>query len=149
MFLKKLEMRPPMVLLRRMMAVLSGFFGRISPSAAARTRRSATAREVSGLFSGFGEHISEITYATAADTSKLLKIAGGTFSWDCHPVILKSGDKYVACSINTMPHGDQTITNNKYEGQFCLHMVGSITHGTETVNADHQAAIQTAYDWAH
>ena len=96
-----------------------------------------------------GSNHADVEPATAADTSKLLKIAGGTFSWDCHPVILKSGGKYVACSINTMPHGDQTITNNKYEGQFCLHMVGSITHGTETVNADHQAAIQTAYDWAH
>ena len=68
--------------------------------------------------------------ATAADTAKLKKIAGGSFSWDCIPVILHAGGKYVACSINTMPHGDQTISDNGYDGQFCLHMVGSKTHGS-------------------
>ena len=80
MFLKKLEIRPPIVLLRRMIAVRSGFFGRISPSAAARTRRSATARDVSGRFSGFGEHISESTYATAAETSGRIVRTSGSAS---------------------------------------------------------------------
>lgn len=87
--------------------------------------------------------------ATASDTAKLKKIAGGSFSWDCIPVILHAGGKYVACSINTMPHGDQTISGNGYDGQFCLHMVGSKTHGTDTVNEDHQNAIDKAYNWAH
>ena len=77
---KKLEIRPPFVLLRWMIAVRSGFFGRISPSAAARTRRSATARDVSGRFSGFGEHISESTYATAADTSGRIVRTSGSVS---------------------------------------------------------------------
>ena len=87
--------------------------------------------------------------ATAADTAKLKKIAGGSFSWDCIPVILHAGGKYVACSINTMPHGDQTISGNGYEGQFCLHMVGSKTHGSDSVNESHQSAINQAYNWAH
>ena len=64
-------------------------------------------------------------------------------------MILKAGGKYVACSINTTPHGDQSITDNGYDGQFCLHMVGSTTHGTETTNESHQAAINKAYNWAH
>ena len=87
--------------------------------------------------------------ATDADTAKLKKIAGGSFSWDCEPVILYSEGKYVACSINTMPHGDQTISGNGYDGQFCLHMVGSKTHGSDTVNENHQNAINRAYNWAH
>ncbi len=87
--------------------------------------------------------------ATAADTAKLKKIAGGSFSWDCIPVILHAGGKYVACSINTMPHGDQTISDNGYDGQFCLHMVGSKTHGSDSVNESHQSAIDKAYNWAH
>ena len=87
--------------------------------------------------------------ATAADTAKLKKIAGGSFSWDCIPVILHAGGKYVACSINTMPHGDQTISGNGYDGQFCLHMVGSKTHGSDKVNPNHQACIDKAYKWAH
>lgn len=84
-----------------------------------------------------------------SDTAKLLKIAGGTFDWDCHAVILYADGKFVACSINTKPHGDQTITSNGYDGQFCLHMVGSKTHESDSVSADHQKAIERAYKWAH
>ena len=91
----------------------------------------------------------DVEPATSTDTAKLKKIAGGTFSWNSHAVILKAGSKYIACAINTKPHGKQTIKNNGYNGQFCLHMVGSITHGTESVNSNHQASIQKAYDWAH
>ena len=96
-----------------------------------------------------GHNHADCEPATAADTAKLKKIAGGSFSWDCEPVILYSEGKYVACSINTMPHGDQTIKNNGYKGQFCLHMVGSTTHGTDSVNESHQSAIKKAYNWAH
>ena len=96
-----------------------------------------------------GTNHADVEPATSADTAKLLKIAGGKFSWASHAVILKAGGKYVACGINTMPHGDQTIGNNKYDGQFCLHMVGSVTHASGEVNANHQASIERAYAWAH
>ena len=96
-----------------------------------------------------GHNHADVEPATASDTAKLKKIAGGSFSWDSHAVILRAGGKYVACSINTMPHGDQTITNNKYNGQFCLHMTGSTTHENDAVNANHQEAIEKAYNWAH
>ena len=96
-----------------------------------------------------GHNHADCEPATASDTAKLKKIAGGSFSWDCIPVILHAGGKYVACSINTMPHGDQTISGNGYDGQFCLHMVGSKTHGSDSVNEDHQNAINKAYNWAH
>ena len=64
-------------------------------------------------------------------------------------MILQASGQYVACSINTVPHGDQTITDNNYDGQFCLHMTGSITHGTSTENEEHQKSIERAYKWAH
>ena len=96
-----------------------------------------------------GHNHADVEPATAADTAKLLRVAGGHFSWKSHAVILKAGGKYVACGINTEPHGDQTIRNNNYEGQFCLHMCGSITHGSEKVNDAHQRSIDRAYNWAH
>lgn len=96
-----------------------------------------------------GHNHADVEPATAADTAKLLRVAGGNFSWKSHAVILKAGGKYVACGINTEPHGDQTIQNNNYDGQFCLHMVGSITHGSEQVNDTHQRSIDRAYKWAH
>ena len=96
-----------------------------------------------------GTNHADIEPATASDTAKLKKIAGGRFSWTCHAVILQASGQYVACSINTMPHGDQTIMDNNYDGQFCLHMVNSRTHGTDTINPNHQACIRKAYNWAH
>ena len=96
-----------------------------------------------------GSKHADVEPATAADTAKLKKACGGEFSWDSRPVILIANGKYVACAINTMPHGDQTISNNNYDGQFCLHMVGSKTHGSNSVNECHQDAIDAAYKWAH
>ena len=96
-----------------------------------------------------GHNHADVEPASAADTAKLLRVAKGNFSWKSHAVILKAGGKYVACGINTEPHGDQTISNNNYDGQFCLHMVGSITHGSEKVNEAHQKSIDRAYNWAH
>lgn len=95
-----------------------------------------------------GSNHADIEPATKEDTAKLLKIAGGTFSWDSIPVILHAGGKYVAAAINTMPHGDQTISGNGYDGQCCLHMLGSKTHGSDSVNEEHQKAIMEAYNWA-
>jgi len=96
-----------------------------------------------------GTNHADLEPATAEDTEKLRKISGGEFDWDSEAVILYSEGRYVACAINTMPHGRQTIDDNNYEGQFCLHMLGSRTHGSDTVNASHQKAIEKAYNWAH
>ena len=96
-----------------------------------------------------GSNHADIEPATAEDTEKLRKISGGEFNWDSQAVILYSEGKYVACAINTMPHGDQTIEDNNYDGQCCLHMVNSRTHGSDSVNNEHQKAIDRAYNWAH
>jgi len=96
-----------------------------------------------------GHYHADVEPATAADTAKLKRIAGGHFSWSSEAVILKAGGKYVACAINTKPHGDQTIYNNHYEGQFCLHMSGSKTHASSKENSHHQYSINRAYRWAH
>lgn len=96
-----------------------------------------------------GHNHMDIEPATTTDTAKLLKASGGKWSWNSRSVILYTGGKYIAAAINTMPHGDQTITSNGYNGQFCLHLVGSKTHGSNSVNENHQSAIKSAYKWAH
>ena len=96
-----------------------------------------------------GHYHADVEPATAADTAKLKRVAGGHFSWGSEAVILKAGGKYVACGINTRPHGDQTIYNNHYDGQFCLHMSGSMTHASSKENSHHQSSIDRAYRWAH
>ena len=96
-----------------------------------------------------GHYHADVEPATATDTIKLLRVAGGEFSWKSHAVILKANGKYVASAINTKPHGDQTIRSNNYDGQFCLHTSGSKTHASSKENKEHQKSINRAYKWAH
>jgi hypothetical protein len=93
-----------------------------------------------------GHNHADVEPATKKDTAKLAKLG---YSWNARPAILKVSGKYIACSFNTKPHGDQTLTSNGYNGQFCLHMLGSKTHGSDSVNSEHQSAIRKAYNWAH
>ena len=93
-----------------------------------------------------GHNHADVEPATKRDTAKLYKLG---YSWDARAGILKVDGNYIACSFNTKPHGDQTITDNGFDGQFCLHMLGSKTHGSDSVNPEQQKAISRAYAWAH
>ena len=93
-----------------------------------------------------GHNHADVEPATKKDAAKLHRFG---YSWDARAGILKVDGKYIACAFNTKPHGDQTISDNGYEGQFCLHMLGSRTHGTGSINEDMQKAISRAYAWAH
>ena len=82
---------------------------------------------------------------TKSDTAILLKINGGvTFKADRRPMLVKYNGHVYAASIYSQPHGEQTITDNNYEGQFCLHFYGSRTHGTDVLDQKHQDAVAQA-----
>ena len=93
----------------------------------------------------YGTNHLDVEPLTKADTAILLKINGGVdFSWRRRPMLVKHNDHVYAASIYSEPHGQQTIYDNNFDGQFCLHFYGSKTHGTGEVKADHQAAIAEA-----
>ena len=81
---------------------------------------------------------------TAEDTAILKKINGGTFSWRRRAVLVKYNGNVYAASIYSEPHGTNTILDNNFDGQFCLHFYGSKTHGTDRVDADHQKCVEQA-----
>ena len=57
------------------------------------------------------------------------------------------GTRTFACSLYGVPHnpdGD-TISNNNFTGQLCLHFTNSKTHGSKNVDSLHQEAIEKAY----
>ena len=95
-----------------------------------------------------GTNHMDVEPASKKDTATLKKIAGGTFSWKSHAVVLIKGGRYIAAAINTQPHGEYTIKDNDFPGQFCLHMVGSRTHETNKVNAEHQKSIERVLKWS-
>ena len=85
---------------------------------------------------------------TASDTSIIKGIYGG-ISWKRRAILVKYNGHVYAASMNFYPHGTQTITNNKFEGHFCIHFYGSKTHGTAKVDAEHKNCEATAmnYTW--
>ena len=94
-----------------------------------------------------GNHI-DAEPLTSADTTTLCEIYGvstpSAISYKRRPMMITTSAGQFLCSIYGQPHGAQDITNNGYEGQFCLHFVNSKTHGTNRVDEDHQNAINTA-----
>lgn len=124
-----------------------------------KTGKSFRARRWSG-----GNH-ADVEPLTAADTKVMCAIYGVTRAQDIadqdlyqrHPLwvtITKNGvTRTFAASMYGEPHnypaGD-TIPDNDFNGQFCIHFVNSMTHGDEKnpahVDKDHQNAIKAAYD---
>lgn len=87
---------------------------------------------------------------TAADT-EVMKQLYGSWSWERRAIVVQVGNKRIAASMNGMPHGKAIIKDNNFPGHFCIHFLGSQTHGSEytkshqaTTDSQHQAMIRRA-----
>jgi len=110
-----------------------------------------TGKTFDAKIQSMGNHIDAEPW-DSRDTKVLASIYGKSSGSDLkgiykrRPMVLTT--KYgfsVIVSIYPEPHGDDTIANNEYDGQFCLHMSGSKTHGTDRVDDDpngHQEMIK-------
>lgn len=86
--------------------------------------------------------------STKEDTATMKSIFGG-WSWRRRPILVKYNGHVYAGSMNGMPHGTETISNNNFDGHFCIHFYKSKTHGTKQVDAVHQNCVDLAmkYTW--
>ncbi len=85
---------------------------------------------------------------TASDT-KIMKSIYGHWSWKRRPILVRYNGHVYAASMNGMPHGTETISNNNFDGHFCIHFYKSKTHGSGKVDSMHQNCVATAmkYSW--
>lgn len=85
---------------------------------------------------------------TSKDTSTLKSIYGN-WSWNRRPILVQYAGRVYAASMNGMPHGTTTISNNDFNGHFCIHFYGSKTHGTKKKDTQHQNCVAQAmkYTW--
>ena len=81
---------------------------------------------------------------TADDTAVMKSIYGGSWSWARRPILVLYNGHVYACSMNGMPHEDDTISGNNFDGHFCIHFYKSKTHGTDKVDEDHQKCVNIA-----
>ena len=81
---------------------------------------------------------------TAEATATLKKIYGGRWSWGRRAVLVMYKGHVYAGSMNGMPHGNCSIKDNDFDGHFCIHFTGSMTHESKKVDAAHQNAVKRA-----
>ena len=90
-----------------------------------------------------GTNHADVQPLTAADTNSM-KQACGSWSWTRRPIFVTINGVNYAASMNCMPHGSGSITNNNFDGHHCIHFTKSRTHGSNSVCSLHQAAIRKA-----
>ena len=103
-----------------------------------------------------GDH-ADVEPLTAADTAAMCRIYGVSKAQEIsdknlyqrHPILVTLKGHSYAASMYGVPHnypqGD-TIANNNFNGQFCIHFVNSRVHKSNKVDSDHQKAIMYAYE---
>ncbi len=77
-------------------------------------------------------------------TETIKKIYGGKWSWNRRAVLVLYKGHVYAGSMNGMPHGNCSIKNNDFDGHFCIHFTGSMTHESKKVDGAHQSAVKRA-----
>ncbi len=93
----------------------------------------------------FGENHADCEPLTAYDTSIMKQCFGGDWSWERRAAIIWLDGTPVACSMAGMPHGtSQDIYGNDFDGMFDLHFLNSRTHGSNSVDPEHQAMVRRA-----
>jgi len=89
-----------------------------------------------------GDHM-DAEPRTEKDTKILKDIYGGSWSWRRRPILIKYNGHVYAASMNGMPHGTTTISND-FDGHICIHFKNSKTHGSDKVDSAHQNAVEKA-----
>ncbi|MCQ2457171.1 MAG: SH3 domain-containing protein [Clostridia bacterium] len=92
---------------------------------------------------------------TKADTARLCRMYGVKDAaeiakkdlWQRRPSLVTIGTRTFACSLYGEPHNEDgdTIKDNAFEGQLCIHFTNSRTSGTKVIDSNHQAAIEYAW----
>ena len=92
----------------------------------------------------FGSNHLDSEPLTASDTAIMKSIYGGEWSWNRRAILVLYNGHVYAASMNGMPHGTSGITNNNFDGHFCIHFYKSRTHGTNKVDDAHQSCVSRA-----
>ncbi len=92
-----------------------------------------------------GQYHGDSEPLTAEDTEIMKQIVGGHWTWDRHAIWLKIGERYIAASMNGMPHMVSPTPGNNFPGHFCIHFFHSKVHETGQECSKHQAEVIKAF----
>lgn len=91
-----------------------------------------------------GSSHADVQPLTKADTEIMKQIYNGSWSWRRRAILVESNGRVLAASMHGMPHGGDGIPNNGFRGHFCIHFLGSVTHGKGNVDLAHQLMVAKA-----
>ena len=91
-----------------------------------------------------GYNHADVEPLTEYDTWKMFQMYNQQWSWSRRAVYVTVGGVTLAGSANGYPHPDDHIADNGMDGHTCIHFSGSMTHGSEKVDPDHQKAVEQA-----
>jgi len=90
-----------------------------------------------------GTNHADVQPLSAADTAAM-KAAVGSWSWNRRAIFVTIDGVNYAASMNCMPHGSGSISNNNFNGHHCIHFTNSRGHSSNKVCDLHQTAIKKA-----
>lgn len=91
-----------------------------------------------------GSQHADVQPLTKEDTNIMKTIYQGSWSWNRRAVLVKVNGRTFAASMHGMPHGGDGIPGNGFNGHFCIHFLGSVTHGSRSLDLMHQAMVHKA-----
>ncbi len=83
-----------------------------------------------------GSDHADVQPLTREDTAVMKKIFRGVWSWNRRAIIVDTGTRRIAASMNGQPHGAGAIPDNNFPGHFCIHFYQSTTH-SHNLDPDH------------
>ncbi len=92
-----------------------------------------------------GQYHGDSEPLTAEDTEIMKQIVGGAWTWDRHAIWIKIGERYIAASMNGMPHMVSPTAGNNFPGHFCIHFLHSKVHETGKECTKHQSEVIKAF----
>ncbi|WP_449539301.1 hypothetical protein [Ferdinandcohnia sp. Marseille-Q9671] len=90
-----------------------------------------------------GSRHADVQPLTIEDTKIMKKIYSGKWSWKRRAIIVKHNDQMIAASMHGMPHGAGALKNG-FPGHFCVHFLGSTTHGSKDPDLAHMLMLLKA-----
>lgn len=91
-----------------------------------------------------GNKHADVQPLTKEDTAVMKQIYNGKWSWDRRAILVKADHHQLAASMHGMPHGGDGIPDNNFSGHFCIHFLGSSTHGKGNIDPEHQFMVRKA-----
>ncbi|MCR2804104.1 hypothetical protein [Paenibacillus soyae] len=91
-----------------------------------------------------GSSHADVQPLTKGDTDIMKQIYNGKWSWHRRAILVEANGRTLAASMHGMPHGGDGIPNNGFSGHFCIHFLGSATHGKGNIDLGHQFMVAKA-----